>query len=312
MEQVEVTDRHQAESLSHFRLQEGDLVMTDAGYPVASGVEQVQERKAFLLQRTSAYLLHLEDEQGEVIDVKKRVQGQAADSIREVKGFVRLPKSGKRAEVRLLCYHLPEEQVKSARDRKEAKLRKKHGTKFNPELVWWAGWVLLVTTTDKVIWSGGDLVRLYRARWQIELFFKRLKQCLRLHALDFKDWQRASCIVHLNLIVWWLQEQEAEFMRELLSRVLTPSQGPIEDECAIKEEGDEDEWIISSWTVAHFCCDELRTLLRGAWSRERKQQCEEHLLRYVRSRKRKRVHRETEQRAWLQSRCSRPMEASVA
>jgi hypothetical protein len=312
MEQLEVTDRHQAESLSHFRLQEGDLVMTDAGYPVASGVEQVQESKAFLLQRTSASLLHLEDEQGEVINVKKRVQGQPADSLREVKGFVRLPKSGKRAEVRLLCYHLPEEQAKKARDRKEAKLKKKHGNKFNPELVWWAGWVLLVTTTDTAVWSGLDLVRLYRARWQIELFFKRLKQCLRLHEIDFKDWQRASCIVHLNLIVWWLQEQEAEFMRQLLSGVLTPSQGPIQDEPAIKEEGKEDEWIISSWTVAHFCCEELRTLLRGTWSRERKQQCEEYLRRYVRSRKRKREHRETEQRAWLQARCSSPMEASVA
>jgi hypothetical protein len=50
MEQVEVTDRHQAEALSLFKLQEGDLVMTDAGYQVASGVEQVQESKASLLQ----------------------------------------------------------------------------------------------------------------------------------------------------------------------------------------------------------------------------------------------------------------------
>lgn len=312
MEQVEVTDRHQAEALAHFRLQEGDLVMTDAGYQVARGVEQVQESKAFLLQRTSAYLLHLEDEQGEVIDVKKRVQGQTADSIREVKGFVRLPESGKRAEVRLLCYHLPEEQAKKARDRKEAKLKKRQGPKFNADLVWWASWVLLVTTTDKAVWSGADLVRLYRARWQIELFFKRLKQCLRLHALDFKDWQRARCIVHLNLIVWWLQEQEAAWMRDLLSAVLTPSVGPIEDERAIREEDQEDEWIISTWTVAHFCCEELRTFLRGTWSRERKQQCEEYLRRYVRSRKRKREHRETEQRAWLQARSSQPMVASIA
>jgi IS4 transposase len=30
-------------------------------------------------------------------------------------------------------------------------------------------------------WSRKDLVALYRARWQIELFFKRLQQCLHLH-----------------------------------------------------------------------------------------------------------------------------------
>jgi hypothetical protein len=312
MEQVEVTDRHQAEALSHFKWQEGDLVMTDAGYQVGRGVEQVQESKAFLLQRTTASHLRLLDEQGEVIDVKKRVQGQRADSIREIKGFVRLPESGKRAEIRLLCYHLPEEQAKKARDRKEASLKKRHGKQFNTELVWWASWVLLVTTTDKAVWSGPDLVRLYRARWQIELFFKRLKQCLRLHEIDFKDWQRARCIVYLNLIVWGLQEQEASWMRDLLSAVLTPSVGPVEDERAIREQDQEEDWIISTWTVAHFCCEELRTLLRGAWSRERKQQCEEYLRRYVRSHKRKREHRETEQRAWLQARISQSMEASVA
>src|SRR5262249_21784531 len=160
---------HQAEALAHFRLQEGDLVMTDAGYQVGRGGEQVQESQAFLLQRTTASHLHLEDEQGKVIDVKRRVQGQKADSIREIKGFVRLPESGKRAEIRLLCYHLPEEQAKKARDRKEAKLKKRHGKQFNAELVWWASWVLLATTTDKAVWSGADLVRLYRARWQIEL-----------------------------------------------------------------------------------------------------------------------------------------------
>ena len=36
MEQVQVTDRHQAERLSLFELRAGDLVVTDAGYPVVS------------------------------------------------------------------------------------------------------------------------------------------------------------------------------------------------------------------------------------------------------------------------------------
>ena len=77
------------------------------------------------------------------------------------------------------------------------------------------------------MWSGQDLVYLYRARWQIELLFKRIKQCLRLHRLVLKDWERVSCVLHLNLIAWWLQEQEAQWLRELLTQVLSPTQGPI-------------------------------------------------------------------------------------
>lgn len=301
MHQVQVTDRHEAEGLSHFGFQAGDLVMTDAGYPVASGVEQTQQSQSYVVQRACASSLRLEDEDAEVMKVKKQVQGQRGDSVREVNAWVRTPSSGERVPVRLVCYRLPREQAMLARQRKEAKLRKKHGRKYNRETVWWASWVLLVTTTPSEVWSGQDLVRLYRARWQIELFFKRLKQCLRLHGLDFKDLSRARCVLHLNLLVWWLQEQEAQWMREVFTSVLmAPS-----DETLCEEEADlAHAEVLSSWTLAHFCSEEVRTMLRGAWSQARKQQCRDFLLRYVRSRSRPRGHRESEQRAWLQARAT--------
>src|SRR5262249_4996401 len=121
MDQVQLTDRHQAESLSHFTLAEGDLMVTDAGYPVPISVEVTLQNKSQLLQRTTASHLHLENEQGQTLVLKEQVRGQRADSLKEVKGWVRLPKSGERAQVRLLCYRLPEEQAKKARDRKAAK-----------------------------------------------------------------------------------------------------------------------------------------------------------------------------------------------
>jgi hypothetical protein len=206
----------------------------------------------------------------------------------------------------VLCYRLPAEEARKARERKAARLRKKHGPNYNQELVWWASWVLLVTTTDAAQWSGRDLLRLYRARWQIELLFKRIKQCLHLHAVPVKDWERASCLLHLNLIGWWLQEQEAAWLRGVLSSVLAPDPEAIR-EWESDEERDvrqEAEGILSSWTLAHFCCEQVRTMLRGAWTRQRIQHCQHALRRYVSSRKRKRGHRESEQRAWLQTRCS--------
>jgi hypothetical protein len=315
MEQVQLTDRHQAESLSHFELRAGDLVVTDAGYPVGSSVEQTQQSKSFLLQRTAASQLHLEDEEGQTISLKERVKHVAANSLKEVEGFVHLPKSGQRARVRVLCYRLPKEQAKKARERKAAKLRKKHGPNYNQELVWWAGWVILVSTTDPAEWSGKELVALYRARWQIELFFKRLKQCLRLHQLRLQEWERVSCVVQLNLIGWWLQEEEAQWMREILTSTLMPL---ADDLAAVREpaegagEPEAEAWILSSWTLAHFCCEQVRTMVRGAWSQRRIQECQPALQRYVHSHKRKRGHRETEQRALVQRRCPQPAEAGGA
>jgi len=196
--------------------------VTDAGYPVSRSVELTQASQSFVLQRVAVMNLHLEEESGQTICLRERIKYQAAKSLKEIEGWVVLPGSGERAKVRVLCYRLPKEQGHKARERKAAKLRKKHGSNYNAELVWWAGWVILVTTVPSTLWSGKALVCLYRARWQIELFFKRLKQCLSLHQVSFKDWERASSVVQLNLIVWWLQQQEAQWMREVLSRPLEP------------------------------------------------------------------------------------------
>ena len=54
MDQVQLTTRYQAESLSHFALAEGDLMVTDAGYPVPSSVEVTQQSKSFQMPRTTA------------------------------------------------------------------------------------------------------------------------------------------------------------------------------------------------------------------------------------------------------------------
>src|SRR5260370_11322034 len=309
MEQVQVTDRHQAESLRLFELRPGDLVVTEAGYPVVSSVEMTQQQQALLLQRTTASHLHLEDEQGQTISLKERVKHLAGNSLKEVEGFVRLPTSGERARVRVVCYRLPKEQAKKACERKEARLRKKHGRTYHHELVWWANFVLLVTTTQRAQWSGRDLVALDRARWQIELFFKRVNQSLHLHQLRHQHCEPASSVVQVYLIALWLQEQEAQWMREVLTSVLEPlaedvcevSEGEGEGEQSQGEPEEEQDWVLSSWTLAHMCGEQVRTMLRGAWSRRRIQDCQHALQRYVRSHRRKRGHRGSEQRAWLQS-----------
>ncbi len=65
-------------------------MVTDAGYPVPSSVEVTRQSKSSLLQRTTASHLHLEDEQGQTLILKKQVLFQQADSLKQVKGWVRL------------------------------------------------------------------------------------------------------------------------------------------------------------------------------------------------------------------------------
>jgi hypothetical protein len=143
---------------------------------------------------------------------------------------------------------------------------------------------------------------------------------LHLHQLRHQDWERASTVVQLYLIVWGLQEQEAQWMREVLTSVLEPlaedvgkvSECEGEGEQSQREQEEEQDWVLSSWTLAHVCGEQVCTMLRGAWSHRRIQECQYALRRYVRSHRRKRGHRESEQRAWLQSRGRLPAVKSAS
>ena len=83
--------------------------------------------------------------------------------------------------MRLIASKLPADKVAAARKRKATKA-KKAKRKLTPTTVALAGWLVLITTLDAT-WPAPEVLRLYQARWQVELVFKRIKQLLRLAPL---------------------------------------------------------------------------------------------------------------------------------
>jgi hypothetical protein len=309
---VEISDCHGAEGLHHFDLQAGDTVVTDAGYPVGASVQQGQKQGAFGVHRVSDHHVRFEREDGQKIDLKRLVKHQGYGTVTERTVWVWDPKHKERFEVRLVIEVLPRKQAMQARKRKRDQIRRKYGPKHSMASAWWGGVMLLVSTLPQEQWSASEIVRLYRARWQIELVFKRLKQGLLLHVLPIKLWERARIYVHLCLIVWSLQEREAQVLSEQLTGLLSePAVGkPLEE---TEEESDEPQWVISHWQLMRTQLDRLRMILHGAWSSKRWQGCLPFLLRYFASRRRpKRVAQETEVLAWLQKRATPLAKKGVA
>src|SRR5205823_4398200 len=81
--------------------------------------------------------------------------------------WVRDDKHQGRIAVRLVISLLPRKQAMQARARKQERLRRKKGTKANLAPAWWAGVMIIGTTLPQESWSAQDVVKLYRARWQI-------------------------------------------------------------------------------------------------------------------------------------------------
>ena len=65
MKQVKVSDQHTAESLAHFSMKKGDLVLADAGYGTAQNFIYAQEQGADVILRITPKNFCLYDAQGE-------------------------------------------------------------------------------------------------------------------------------------------------------------------------------------------------------------------------------------------------------
>jgi hypothetical protein len=76
---------------------------------------------------------------------------------------------------RLIAWRLPEEQANRRRQKLCYETYKKHGKMPQAERLAWCDWTILVTNVPMTMMTPTEAVVLYRARWQIELLFKRWK-----------------------------------------------------------------------------------------------------------------------------------------
>jgi len=299
LESVEVNDRHSAEGVHHVTLRKGDVIVTDAGYKLGSSLQQEQAQGAWGVHRLSDHQVRLEREDGKKIDLKRLVKHQKYGTVSEYSVWVWDAKHKERMAVRLVISLLPRKQAMEARARKRERLRQRKGSKANLAPAWWAGVMLLGTNLPQEQWSAQDVVKLYRARWQIELFFKRLKQGLLLHLLPVKQWERAQAYVHLCLIVWALQEQNAQDLNQGLAAWLREPEVDMPGQTA-QEESAPCILVISHWGLARCALETLRTLLRGVWTQQRLRDSLPALRRYlVRRDRQERPSQETEVQRWL-------------
>ena len=148
-----------------------------------------------------------------------------------------------------------------------------------------AGWLLLITTLDATIWAMADVLYVYRARWQVELVFKKMKQLLRRNQIRSKHRTSVEATVRALLIAWALHESTTTWLRTLLSATASP-----------------ESVVVSSWLVSGLGLDTLRQQVQGRWSEAHLQACLPRLHRFLCSRPRRRGCQESTVRTWLAQR----------
>lgn len=282
MGQVVVTDQKGAEQLAHFEPQPGDILVGDCGYGYRKNVAFARSKQADTVLRVYLPSFPLEDADGQPFDALAWLLAQHG-TLAEWSGFCRDHK--RRYPVRLIISKLPADKVAAARKRK-AKKAKKAKRKLTPTTIALAGFLVLITTLDDK-WPASEVLRLYQARWQIEVVFKRIKQLLRVARLRCQKRAAVEATVRALVIAWALQEQVSAEVRALLPTGARDPQQPA-----------------SSWLLAGLSVQTLRMQVRGVWTVEGVRACLPRLVRFLVSSPRKRRQQEADLRQWLAERLS--------
>ena len=281
MHQGSVTDRHGGEHLERYRWHAGEVIVADRGDGSRRRVATAVRQQADVVVRIHPAPFPLEPEAGQPCNVLRWLR-HPGSAEREWRGWCRW--AGPRYPVRLVAATLDPTATRRARCRARRKAQKAGRTLTTPTLAV-AGWLLLITTLDTGTWSTADVWYLYRARWQVELVFKKMKQLLRLNQIRSKHLTSVEATVRALLIAWALHEDTIALLRTLL-RASTPPEMTV----------------LSSWLLSGLGLDTLRQQVQGTWSEARLQACLPRLRRFLCSRPRRRVHQETTMRAWLEQR----------
>lgn len=294
---VRVTDKHTAEGFTLFGLQAGDIVVADRGYCRRKQLAYLLLCGAHLLVRLAVQQVPLLDEQGHPFDVLTWLKEQGSGQHSRQVAF---EYEGQRFACRLIACSLSEEAAARARE-KERKKAKKQQRQLKEETLFLCGWLLLLTSLDANAWSDEQVLARYRARWQVELVIKRMKQVLHLAQVRGQTALTNEATLLAVLLAWALLQSEVQYARQVLTQaaeqwadslglsgVQTPQASSAAEPAATASLP-----TVSSWAVTALGVQTLRLLVQGGWTFAHLRQCLPDLQRFLCSRRRKRDHQES-------------------
>jgi hypothetical protein len=242
--EVLVSDVHTGETLKHFTLAPGDVVLADRGYAQCQGMRAALDQGAALIVRLNPFSVVLGDAAGAPLELSAALKRQKTETLRTLPVVLRAAGGQHEVQGWVHAYRLNVEQANRARHK--CRQGHKKGTP-SAESLFLAGWVLVFTTLALAVLSAQTIMALYRCRWQVEIAIKRWKSVLDVDALRAK--------AHSPLAKVWLHGKllYALMLERRMRRQLGDSWGRLDH-----------ARIGTWWRVWGMLKDELAPMITGA------------------------------------------------
>jgi hypothetical protein len=148
----------------------GSLRITDLGYFNLAVFAEMMRAMVYFLSRLQ-FGTHVMLPDGARVDILSWLSKQLGPVVDQMVLLGR----DQRLPCRLIAWRVPEEQANRRRQKLRKETVSKRGQEPSAERLAWCDWTILVTSVPADKLTPAEAIVLYRARWQVELLFKRWK-----------------------------------------------------------------------------------------------------------------------------------------
>jgi hypothetical protein len=216
---AEVTDAGGGETYTRVPVLPGDIILGDRGYCHREGVAHVIEQGGDVVVRLNSNSFPLLDTEGTPLDLLATMR--SLEEHEPESWPVRFQARSRDYDARLCAVRKSAGAAQSAKERLLKTARKK-GKTVGDQTLELAEYIFVLTTPGLDDLTPAQVLELYRARWQIELGFKRLKSLFDAGSVPNRDPEAVRSWIYAKLLAVLLIERLGEE-----SRLFSPWGFPI-------------------------------------------------------------------------------------
>ena len=174
-DEVIVTGPEVGESFTRYTVEPGDLLIGDRGLAQRKGIRHILDHGGEVIVRLNLTNVPLLDEQGRRFSLLAHLRRLHGTQVGDWPVVV----ADEHGQVRARVCAIKKSRAAAARARKRAQQENsRKGHQVQASTLEAAGYIFVFTTLSAEHYPAARVLELYRARWQVELAFKRLKSLL--------------------------------------------------------------------------------------------------------------------------------------
>jgi hypothetical protein len=201
---IELTDEKGGERLDRTPFAKGDIAIADRGFMHPGPLAHILEQGADVIVRAPWKGARWLGEDGSPFDILAALKAAEGAGVLDAPIWIGRKKAPPLA-LRLVALQKSPEAAEMSRA-KARRAAQREGNLISEGTLIAAGWVIFVTSLDAETFSASRIGELYRARWRIEMAFKRLKSLIGLSAPPSEDAAVAKTWILAHLLMALLLE----------------------------------------------------------------------------------------------------------